>query len=284
MRASSAGFCWLMIFPWVVREARNGSRPGTDASERTHHEAGSELSYVQRKPRGEAVRNFLLRWIAGEGVQRGQRLRLRRFFMSLASYLMWYFIALAGWKGGLIEASGLTLLLSGCGILLSQLVFYSLIRSGANLAFRDPSLTVPQMIVALAWALLLISVSREIRGIMLTVYMVTLLFGIFALDKRQFLLTGLAAYAGYALLALGERASGMTYFSDGYYIMSVAVLGGVLLWTTMFGSYVSDLRYKLQARNEELEKVLVQMRDLADRDDLTGLLNRRVIMGALRKL
>ncbi|HEX7029355.1 MAG TPA: GGDEF domain-containing protein [Gammaproteobacteria bacterium] len=230
------------------------------------------------------MRNFLLRWIAGGSVERRQRLRLRRFFMSFASYLMWYLIAIACWEAGLIEAPGAVLVLSGAGIFLTQLIFYVLIRSGGNLRFRDPSLTVPQIVVALGWALLLIAVSREIRGVMLTVYMVTLLFGIFALDKRRFMLTGLAAFAGYAVLVLLESARGMNYFSDGYYIVSVVVLGGVLLWTAMFGSYVSDLRYRLQARNEELEKVLVQMRELADRDDLTGLYNRRVIMDALRKL
>lgn len=217
-------------------------------------------------------------------MERRQRLRLRRFFMSLASYAMWYVIAAACWKAGLVHVTGLMLLLTGAGILFTQLIFYALIRSNGNLRFHDPSLTVPQMLVALAWALLLIAVSREIRGIMLTVYMVTLLFGIFALDKRQFLYTGLAAYVGYTTLVVVERVRGMEYFSDGYYIVSVVVLGGVLLWTTMFGSYVSNLRYKLQARNDELENVLVQMRDLADRDDLTGLFNRRVIMDALRKL
>lgn len=204
--------------------------------------------------------------------------------MSFASYVMWYMIAAACWKAELIHISGQGLSLAGIGIASTQVAFYALIRSGTNLRFRDPSFTLPQMIVALAWALLLIAVSREIRGVMLTVYMITLLFGIFALDKRRFLFTGLAAYVGYITLVIVERARGMEYFSDEYYVVSVVVLGGVLLWTTMFGSYVSNLRYKLQARNEELEKVLVQMRELADRDDLTGLFNRRVIMDALAKL
>lgn len=174
--------------------------------------------------------------------------------------------------------------LAGTAVFSSQFMFLVVIRSGLNCRFRDPSLTIAQMLVALTWALLLIAVSREIRGVMLTVYMITLLFGIFALDRRQFLLTGLFAYVGYAGLVLYERLSGLGYFTGGYYLVSLIMLGGVLLWTTMFGTYVSNLRHKLQARNEELEKVLLRMRDLADHDDLTGLLNRRVITDALRKL
>lgn len=230
------------------------------------------------------MRNGLFRWIVAEGAERRQRLRVRRFFMAFASYTMWYLIALACWKAGLLDVSGTIIALAGIGVYASQFILYALIRSGYNLRFHDPSLTVPQILIGLSWALFLIAVSREIRGIMLTVYMITLLFGIFALDKRRFLVTGLMAYAGYTVVVLVERLRGETFFSDGYYIVSVIVLGGVLLWTTMFGSYVSNLRYRLQARNEELEKVLLQMRELADRDDLTGLFNRRVIMEALHQM
>lgn len=230
------------------------------------------------------MRDSVSAWIAGAGLERRQQLRLRRFFMAFASYLMWYLIALACWKAGLLEASGRLIALHGAGMLVTQAVFYGLIRSGASLRFRDPALTMAQILVALAWGLVLIAVSREIRGIVLIVYMITLLFGIFALDRRRFLITGLIAYLAYVTLIVVERMRGQEFFSDGYYLASVIVLGGVLLWTTSFGSYVSNLRYKLQTRNEELEKVLGQMRELADRDDLTGLFNRRVIMETLRKL
>lgn len=204
--------------------------------------------------------------------------------MSLASYAMWLVIALICWRVGLLDVTASGLAVAAAGILVTQSAFYALIASGLNLRFRDPSLTLPQILVGLAWALFLIAVSREIRGVMLIVYMITLLFGIFALDKRQFLIAGATAYAGYALLVVIEQSRGLDYFSDGYYVVSLIVLGGVLLWTTLFGSYVSNLRYKLQARNEELEQVLVRMRELADHDDLTGLFNRRVIMELLRQM
>lgn len=230
------------------------------------------------------MRKQLPQWFAPALDDRRQRLRLRRFVMSLASYTMWYLIALASWHAGLLDISGESLALAGVLMFMSQAVFHVLIRSGANLRFADPSLTVPQILVGLAWSLFLIAISREIRGVMLTAYMITLLFGIFALDRRRFLLVGLAAYVGYATLVVYERISGLAFFSAGYYVLSLIVLGGILLWTASFGSYVSDLRHKLQARNEELETVLAKMRDLADRDDLTGLLNRRVIMENLQRL
>lgn len=218
------------------------------------------------------------------GVQREQRLRLRRFFMSLLSYSMWYAIAVVSWFAGLLGVSLQAVLLAGLGMYGSQLVFYILFRDGWNRRFSEPSLTVPQIVVGLFWALVLIAFAREIRGVMLIVYMITLLFGIFAFDKRQFLIAGTLAYLGYVALVVFEQVSGLGYFSDGYYLVSLVVLAGVLLWTSIFGSYVSNLRYRLQARNEELESVLVRLRELAARDDLTGLYNRRIIMDALHRL
>lgn len=220
----------------------------------------------------------------GKSNDRQQQLRQRRFLMSLASYTMWYLIALACWRAGLMNISATSITWAGIAMYVSQFGFYFIIRSGLNLRFRDPSLTLIQILVGLTWTLFLIAVSREIRGLMLTVYMITLLFGIFALDKRQFLFAGLFAYAGYVALILYERVTQLNFFTSGYYLISVIMLGGLLLWTSMFGSYVSNLRHKLRVRNDKLESVLQQMQDLADHDDLTGLLNRRVITGDLQKL
>jgi diguanylate cyclase (GGDEF)-like protein len=224
----------------------------------------------------------LKRWVYGRK-SRGQRLRMTRFLMSAASYTMWYGFALTAQWAGMLSVGMDLMLWTGIGILLSQLVFYALLRSDLNERFRDPSLTVAQILVGLAWGLALIAVSREIRGIMLAVYMVTLLFGIFALDRRQFRRVALLAFLGYAGLAGYEYLAQPGLFSDGYHLMSVLILAGVLIWTTLFGIGVSDLRYKLFSRNQELEEALAKIQVLAERDDLTGLYNRRFIMKALQK-
>ena len=225
----------------------------------------------------------LYRLVFGSSPTRDQRLRLRRFFMSLSSYVMWYAIAWLCMEFGLIEVSPQYLAMLGVVLLLSQLAIYFLIRSSINLRFRDPAMTMFQILVAIAWGLVLIAMAREIRGVMLSVFMIVLLFGIFALSQRQFLWAAVAAFSGYAGLVVYEQLYRPELFSEGYYIVSVTILAGVLLWTTLFGSYVSNLRHRLSARNQELEDALERIRSLAEHDDLTGLKNRRFIMANLRR-
>lgn len=258
---------------------------GTDTSD-CEKTAGYRISryLMRRTPWGWGVQERIQRVLYGVGADRRQQLRVRRFFMSLASYTMWYVIAFVCWRSGLLDVSLTHFVRAGAALYVTQFFFYFLIRSGLNLKFRDPSLTVMQILVGLTWALILVSISSEIRGLMLTVFMITLLFGIFALDKRQFLLTSLVAYTGYTALVLYEYLTGLNLFTVGYYVVSLILLAGVLLWTSMFGSYVSNLRHTLRVRNDELEAVLGRMSALADHDDLTGLLNRRVITEILQKL
>lgn len=226
---------------------------------------------------------LIIRLLFGRNTSRDQRLRIRRFLMSLSSYTMWYLIAWLCLEFGLIRIAPSVMGFIGLVLLASQLVFYFLIRFNLNLRFDDPSMTMAQIIIALLWCFILIAAAREIRGVLLTVFMVTLLFGIFALNKRQFMIVALMAFVGYTGLVLVEQVTDPGLFSDGYYMLSVMIFGGVLLWTTLFGSYVSNLRYKLSARNEELQEALERIQELADHDDLTGLYNRRYIMESLRR-
>lgn len=221
--------------------------------------------------------------VFGEEVERDQRLRMRRFMMSLSSYAMWYAIGLICYRFGMLDVELPGVIMIGILIVASQFVFYLLIRCNLNLRFDDPSLTLAQILLALFWSLVLIAIAREIRGVLLTVYMVTLLFGIFALGKRSFMIAAIVGFLGYAGLIVTEWLLYPGLFSKGFYIASLVILGSVLLWTTLFGVYVSDLRYRLSARNQELEEALERIRVLAEHDDLTGLYNRRFIMESLRR-
>lgn len=228
---------------------------------------------------GSSIDNLVF----GEGTERDQRLRIRRFMMSLSSYAMWYLIGVICYRFGLLDIELPGLIAAGFLIMASQFVFYLLIRTDLNLRFDDPSMTLAQILLALLWALFLIAITREIRGVMLTVYMVTLLFGIFALGKRSFMIAAIVGFLGYAGLTIAEWLLYPGLFSEGFYIASLVVLGGVLLWTTLFGVHVSNLRHRLSARNQELEEALERIRVLAEHDDLTGLYNRRFIMESLRR-
>jgi diguanylate cyclase (GGDEF)-like protein len=138
--------------------------------------------------------------------------------------------------------------------------------------------------VALGFCLVLTAWTAEARGLVIAVYMVTMLFGIFALARRDFLLIAALAFVGYATLVAGEHWLMPGRLSLEWQLVSLLVLACLLGWTAFFGAYVSNLRYRLRHRNDELEQALGRIQELAERDDLTGLFNRRYVTEALQQL
>jgi diguanylate cyclase len=214
---------------------------------------------------------------------REQQLRLRRVHMSFASYAMWYGLALIAWSFELLIIPTWQFVLIGASIALSQMVLYTIIRAGWNLGLRDPSMTMQQLLVSQFWILLLIWYGLPIRGQMMMVYMVAMLFGIFQLNRRSFAILGGASFAMFTgMIALEQwyRSDAPPLFES---VMAAIVLGGVLTWAVLFGSYVSSVRDRLRLRNSELQDALALNRRLAERDELTGLFNRRIALLVLEQ-
>jgi diguanylate cyclase (GGDEF)-like protein len=230
------------------------------------------------------VTEVLDRLMYGEQRERAQRLRLRRFFMSAGSYALWFALVLVAYTNDLLRAPQWVIWGSAAGLLATQGIFFALLRTGANLRFADPSMTFIQIAIAVAWSLLLLAFTNELRGMMLAVLMVALLFGVFALDRRQFIQLAALAGGGYLAIVVLERFTRPGLYPDAYYVISTLVLAVALAWTALFGSYVSAVRHKLSARNDELQQALAKISTLAERDDLTGLHNRRFVMEVLARL
>ena len=242
-------------------------------------------SWMHIQPQQEGtVGHGLDRLIFGEPGDHAQRVRLRRFYMSLSSYALWLTLVLIADATSLLQAPDWLVWGACVGVIATQAIFFVLLRSGRNLRFADPSLTFVQILVAVGWSLLLLAFTRELRGMMLAVMMVALLFGVFALTRREFVQLAAVAGAGYLGVVLLERFTQPGLYPDAYYLISALVLVGALAWTALFGSYVSEVRHKMSARNEELQVAMAKLSELADRDDLTGLHNRRFIMDVMNGL
>ena len=209
--------------------------------------------------------------------------RLRRFYMAVASYALWGGIAVIAWLGGLIVMPPKLLVAVLSGVAVSNLVFWYLLRSGRSLLFEDPSLTFPQVLIAMFWVLVVIGASHVDRSLMIVVYVVIMLFGIFRLDRRRFFMLTAIAMAGYAVVVatdLAIRNVEIDYFHE---FMRFLVLASCLLWCTFFGTHVAELRARLRKQNLALQQHVKDARRIADRDHLTWAYNRRYIMNALEE-
>jgi diguanylate cyclase (GGDEF)-like protein len=215
--------------------------------------------------------------------QKAQRLRIHRFSLAAGSYFI---------------GSGLLLAISLLGsdqipltpavaigfvavVALTNLGFYALFRSGGNLRFRDPSLTIPQMVLGITLITYLIYFAGPYRGLLSIFYLAVMTFGLFQLNTRQLL--GISAYtvACFSFMAavLKLRHPESTSFLDLF--AQLAVIGGLLPWFAVLGGHISTLRRRLVEGNRRLEQALEQIRQIAIRDDLTQTFNRRHLMDLL---
>ena len=212
-----------------------------------------------------------------------QTLRLKRYFMAALSYGLWIGLTYYCYSLGLVDVSARGFGLAVLCAFVCNLAFYVLIRSGLNLYWPDPSLTLPQMIVATFWVMLLMALAPKVRGILLLLYVVVFLFGVFRLRRGEYLGLTALVILGYGFVVLRDVYRQLSGVPLPLEVLQFVVLSATLLWLAFFGSYVGKLRETVSRRNSELATALAKNRRLAVHDDLTGTYNRRHIMQVLEQ-
>jgi len=208
-----------------------------------------------------------------------QALRIRRFFMAFAAYILAasldYFSYLAGfteWKA----IAGLLIIVPVINISL-----YIFFRTGLNLKMADPSLTGIQMCIAILVVMYGMYFAHESRGVLLLAYIIVLLFGIFRLSTRSFLYVSVFTLLTYGInIALLKvyRPQGVNFHIE---YLQWYVLALVLVAFSVIGGYISSLRRNLSISKSQQAKSIEIIREMAIRDELTGVYNRRHVMELL---
>ena len=164
-------------------------------------------------------------------------------------------------------------------------LFYAIFRSGLNLRFRDPSLTLPQIVASTLVILYAMSQSKEGHGILALIYMVSFLFGVFRLTTRELLtLTAFVALT-YALI-IGVQWFPEAHTDPGAFnrmVLNWIVLTSVLAFFSVMGGYISKLRKDLADSKRRLEEAIQRIEHLASTDELTGVHNRRSLIDFLER-
>lgn len=211
----------------------------------------------------------------GELKRRG----LKRFALTLLPHgVLMLLLALAVWLG-LAEPWQVAVLV---GYAVPGLfIFFILLRGGVALRFKDPLLVYPQVLfnigmVALTYALLDIA-----RAVAMEVACLVLVFDMRRLAMRQ-LLTAVALAMG--LPALGVYVAsrlqpGRINLGDqaALLLLAAAALAGVLV----AAAQARKLRLRRERQQQEMAAALTRLQDVATRDGLTGLYNRRHMLDLL---
>jgi diguanylate cyclase len=152
---------------------------------------------------------------------------------------------------------------------------FMLIRSGWSRRLAEPSLAVPQMLFALASGAVAYAIVGPARGGVFPIVMVVLMFGMFAASPRQMIWVSL-----YAVVLFGLTMALMAWLRPQVYMPAVE-FGHFLMVATMMPAVsilagrLSRLRHRMRQQRGELRQALARIEDLATRDPLTGLINRR---------
>jgi len=207
------------------------------------------------------------------GADRKQRIRMRRTLVASAVYLL---AALGQWwsaEHGLADthlARWLIILLAP-----GLFGFFLLMRSGLNLLFVDPALTLQQMVFAIVAMAAAYVINPPVRGMLLMIVALVLMFAAFTLSPKASRALGFFAVTvlGLVMLAMARHApDAFDPTVEGIHFAFAAVVLPVI---SMLAGDLSDLRSSLRLQKTELQAALARIHRLATRDDLTGLINRR---------
>jgi diguanylate cyclase len=209
-----------------------------------------------------------------------QARRMRRFFMAVAASAMVFGLVAVAWLLGEIERH--VLIQAGSMIAFFIAAFFVVFRSGVNLRFQDPSLTLPQVLAATVVVLYLLYSTFETRGLFMTIYSMVFFFGIFRLTTRELLGVALFVITAYGVLVLSEWYSGAPLHNIKLDSLRWTVLSAVLINLSVMAGYVNRLRREAGAHRMQLMSAMERMQHMAAHDELTGVLNRRSVDEALR--
>ena len=165
----------------------------------------------------------------------------------------------------------------------TYVLFYVLVRFGKTRRLRDPNLMIPQQSFSLlAIAFAYTAIGPYDRGLVLILIALVMVFDMYTHHPRQSVFTGVLA-----MLMLGVCMGVLSRLDPAYYPPELELLRFELMLGTLpplvLAAYqISAWRNRLARQRQELRSTLEKVQELASRDSLTGLYNRRHMQDKLQ--
>ena len=204
------------------------------------------------------------------------------YIAQAVSYLISAVIlALYSYAGTITIAVSVAYLM--CGITATATGLY-LSEINFNDRFKDQYLTVPQTIVSMTIQLGAIYLAPEIGFYFIFILFIVLSFGALLMNARETAIVWTYSTIGLtALLLMTDKAVAMpmaTWTERALVLVCAVTALGRCASTGLYGSTMRETLYK---RGNELKAAHARIEELAQVDELTGLLNRRYIMKTLNE-
>ncbi|WP_374315471.1 diguanylate cyclase [Aquabacterium sp.] len=207
------------------------------------------------------------------GTERHQRMRVKMTLIALYGYVVSTALLFYGMDIDLVNPRHGWWLIAY--IWTGVPVFYLLVRTGWASRLGNPSLDLHQSLYALVAILGAYVITGPVRNSVLMLMCLVLVFGMFTMSARQVMLMGLLF-----VCCLGSVQTIMVLANPGAFDVRIEVVKFILAACTLpavsaVSIYVSQVRARLIEQKEELAHALAMLQDIASRDELTRLVNRR---------
>ncbi|MCG8394176.1 MAG: GGDEF domain-containing protein [Pseudomonadales bacterium] len=165
----------------------------------------------------------------------------------------------------------------------SLLAYQLLLATGLTLRLREPSLSLPLILHFMVVFMVSGYYVDEFRLSVVTLFFAGLLLVSFRLSGKVMIGVALLASVAYALmlwLALNDRWVRLSLSVEA---LQWLVFSMVSVSFAITGGGINRLRDALADKNRDLGRAVEQVREMAIRDDLTGLFNRRHLLEILER-
>jgi diguanylate cyclase len=242
----------------------------------------SELAVLPSSPAREQARSpsafvRLADWVLT--TDRVQRRCLTVLLLAALVTVIAIALTLAGAALSLFQARGVAVhaMLS----MATMATFYVIIRSGLNKRCADPTLAYPQIIAAQTLVAVGYAVLGPVHSATLIMFALVLMFGMFTMRAEA--VRGACAYT---VVALGLVMLWCTRTDPAHYrpleeCFNFVIVATVMAAIAQLSEQLVSMRLRLKTQRTALQDALAQIRELATRDELTGLPNRRHMLDLL---
>jgi diguanylate cyclase (GGDEF)-like protein len=165
--------------------------------------------------------------------------------------------------------------------LATMATFYAIIRSGLNKRCSDPTLAYPQIIAAQTLVAGGYAVLGPLHSASLIMFALVLMFGMFTMRAEA-----VRAACVYTVVALGLVMLWCARTDPAHYrpleeCFNFVIVATVMAAIAQLSEQLVSMRLRLKTQRTALQDALAQIRELATRDELTGLPNRRHMLDML---
>ncbi|MDE2077464.1 MAG: GGDEF domain-containing protein [Burkholderiales bacterium] len=166
---------------------------------------------------------------------------------------------------------------------LASLLSYALVRSGWSKRFHDPGLTLWQMGFGSLLATWCYPYFDQVRGSLIALQLGIVMFGTFNLSRYH-----LWRFSVFVVLCMGSIMWWSNHQYPARYPASIewvyfVMFVGLQPIAVVLGNQFGAMRTSLKRHRAELQDALQTIRELASRDELTGLYNRRQAVSVMEQ-